>query len=199
MAITYGFPILFEDVDEYIDPVIDNLLEKNIKAIGARRFVVLGDKEVDYDPSFRLYLTTRLANPTYSPKLFGSALIINYSVTFKGLSDQLLNVVVGHERKELEEQREHLIREMSLNKTLLKDLEDTLLRELASSTGLMLDNVELIRTLEETKSKATEIAQKLVLANQTSAEVEVSRDAYSPVARCGAILFFLLAELSGMF
>lgn len=28
MAITYGFPFLFEDVDEYIDPVIDNLLEK---------------------------------------------------------------------------------------------------------------------------------------------------------------------------
>eukprot|EP00842_Homolaphlyctis_polyrhiza_P003630 jgi/Hompol1/4268/HPOL_001758-RA len=196
MAITYGFPFLFEDVDEYIDPVIDNLLEKNIRTTGSRRFIVLGDKEVDYDPNFRLYLTSRLANPTYTPKVFGSAMIINYSVTFKGLSDQLLNVVVGHERKELEEQRERLVTEMSQNKSLLKDLEDTLLRELASSTGLMLDNVELIRTLEETKSKATEIASKLVLANQTSAEVEASRDAYRPVAKCGAVLFFVLAELS---
>ncbi|RKO94122.1 dynein heavy chain and region D6 of dynein motor-domain-containing protein [Blyttiomyces helicus] len=196
MAVTYGFPFLFEDVDEYIDPVIDNLLEKNIKSVGARRFVVLGDKEVDYDPNFRLYLTSRLANPTYTPKVFGSAMVINYSVTFKGLSDQLLNVVVAHERRELEEQRERLIEEMSQNKSLLKDLEDTLLRELASSTGLMLDNVELIRTLEETKSKATEIGQKLVLANQTSAEVEASRDAYRPVAKCGAVLFFVLAELS---
>ncbi|KAI9102678.1 dynein heavy chain and region D6 of dynein motor-domain-containing protein [Phlyctochytrium arcticum] len=196
MAVTYGFPFLFEDVDEYIDPVIDNLLEKNLKVQGARKFIVLGDKEVDYDPGFRLYLTSRLPNPTYTPKMFGSAMIINYSVTFKGLSDQLLNVVVGHERKELEEQRERLISEMSQNKTLLKDLEDTLLRELASSTGLMLDNVELIRTLEETKSKATEIGQKLVLANQTSAEVEISRNAYRPAAKCGAVLFFVLAGLS---
>ncbi|TPX63919.1 hypothetical protein SpCBS45565_g06282 [Spizellomyces sp. 'palustris'] len=196
MAVTYGFPFLFEDVDEYIDPVIDNLLEKNIKVQGARRFIVLGDKEVDYDPNFRLYLTSRLPNPTYTPKMFGSAMIINYSVTFKGLSDQLLNVVVGHERKELEEQRERLIAEMSQNKSLLKDLEDTLLRELASSTGLMLDNVELIRTLEETKSKATEIGQKVVLATQTSAEVEISRDAYRPAAKCGAVLFFVLAGLS---
>ena len=31
MAIKYGFPFLFQDVDEYIDPVIDNVLEKNIK------------------------------------------------------------------------------------------------------------------------------------------------------------------------
>ena len=31
LAIKYGFPILFKDVDEYLDPVIDNVLEKNIK------------------------------------------------------------------------------------------------------------------------------------------------------------------------
>jgi dynein heavy chain len=31
LAIKYGFPVLFQDVDEYIDPVIDNVLEKNIK------------------------------------------------------------------------------------------------------------------------------------------------------------------------
>ncbi|KAG5459929.1 MAG: ATP-binding dynein motor region D5-domain-containing protein, partial [Olpidium bornovanus] len=196
MAVTYGFPFLFEDVDEYIDPVIDNILEKNIRSAGARRFIVLGDKEVDYDPNFRLYLVSKLANPTYSPKVFGSAIVINYSVTFKGLQDQLLNVVVAHERKELEEQRERLITEMSQNKSLLKDLEDTLLRELASSTGMMLDNIELIRTLESTKTKAVEIAQKLTLANQTSAEVEQSRDAYRPAAKCGAVLFFVLSELA---
>ena len=31
LAIKYGFPVLFKDVDEYLDPVIDNVLEKNIK------------------------------------------------------------------------------------------------------------------------------------------------------------------------
>ena len=31
LAIKYGFPILFKDVDEYIDPVIDNVLDKNVK------------------------------------------------------------------------------------------------------------------------------------------------------------------------
>jgi dynein heavy chain len=45
----------------------------------------------------------------------------------------------------------------SVNKKLLKDLEDSLLRELAQSQGNMLDNVELVETLEETKTKATEV------------------------------------------
>lgn len=80
------------------------------------------------------------------------------AVTLKGLEDQLLSVLVAFERRELEEQREHLIQETSENKNLLKDLEDSLLRELATSTGNMLDNVELVHTLEETKSKAMEVS-----------------------------------------
>ncbi|RKO97568.1 hypothetical protein CAUPRSCDRAFT_10766 [Caulochytrium protostelioides] len=195
LAITYGLPFLFEDVDEYIDPVIDGLLEKNIRNQGGRRFIILGDKEVDYDPNFRLYLTTRLANPQYSPKVFGSAMIINYSVTQKGLADQLLNVTVSHERKELEELREKLVNEVSENKALLKQFEDLLLRELANSTGLMLDNAELISTLEETKTKASEIANKLVLASETSKEVENSRSAYRPVAEVGSVLYFVMSSL----
>ena len=48
-----------------------------------REFVVLGDKEVDYDPSFRLYLNTKLANPKYTPNVFGKSMVINYTVTLK--------------------------------------------------------------------------------------------------------------------
>ena len=85
-------------------------------------------------------------------------LSFSFSLSLSGLEDQLLSVIVSHEKKELEEDRERLIQETSENKRLLKDLEDTLLRELASSTGNMLDNAELVQTLEETKSKASEVS-----------------------------------------
>nr|CAD7428943.1 unnamed protein product [Timema monikensis] len=156
IAIKYGFPVLFQDVDNYIDPVIENVLEKNIKTQGGRSFVILGDKEVDYDPKFRMYLTTKIANPSFNPAVYAKATVINYTVTVSGLEDQLLSVVVRNERYDLEEQRETLIAETSVNKNLLKDLEDSLLRELSTSTGNMLDNIELIKTLENTKTKATE-------------------------------------------
>uniref|UniRef100_A0A452SER6 Dynein axonemal heavy chain 10 n=1 Tax=Ursus americanus TaxID=9643 RepID=A0A452SER6_URSAM len=196
MSIKYGTPFLFHDVDEYIDPVIDNVLEKNIKVVQGRQFIILGDKEVDYDSNFRLYLNTKLANPRYTPSVFGKAMVINYTVTLKGLEDQLLSVLVAYERRELEEQREHLIQETSENKNLLKDLEDSLLRELATSTGNMLDNVELVQTLEETKSKATEVSEKLKLAEKTALDIDRLRDGYRPAARRGAILFFVLSEMA---
>lgn len=31
LAINYGYPILFEDVDDFIDPVIENLFDRDVK------------------------------------------------------------------------------------------------------------------------------------------------------------------------
>ena len=80
----------------------------------------------------------------------------------------------------------------------MKDLEDSLLRELATSQGNMLDNTELVSTLEETKSKATEVAQKLELGAKTAIEIDKMRDGYRPAARRGAILFFVLSEMASI-
>ncbi|CAH8518373.1 unnamed protein product [Schistosoma turkestanicum] len=198
LAIRYGIPFLFKDVDEYIDPVINNVLEKNIKGDQNRAYVILGDKEVNYDPNFRLYLNTKLSNPQYGPDVFSKATVINYTVTMKGLEDQLLSVIVKSERCELEEQRESLIRETSQNKRLLKDLEDSLLRELATSSGNMLDNVELVNTLEETKLKATEVTEKLEMGAKTAIDIDRLRDGYRPAAKRGAILFFVLSDMSSI-
>ena len=87
------------------------LLNPYLVGAQGREFIMLGDKEVDYDPNFRLYLNTKLANPKYTPNVFGKSMVINYTVTLKGLEDQLLSVIVKFERKELEEQRERLIQE----------------------------------------------------------------------------------------
>ncbi|XP_063540762.1 dynein axonemal heavy chain 10 [Cydia strobilella] len=198
MAIKYGMPVLFQDVNEYIDPVVDNVLEKNIKVEGGRTFVMLGSSEVDYDPHFRMYLTTKLANPQFNPAAYAKAVVINYTVTVQGLEDQLLSVVVRAERADLEEQRESLIIETSANKSLLSGLEDSLLRELATSTGNMLDNVELVNTLENTKSKAGEVMEKLTLAEATTKDIEKFRDGYRPVAKRGSILFFVLSDMAGV-
>ncbi|CAG9821168.1 unnamed protein product [Phaedon cochleariae] len=198
MAIKYGSPVLFQDVDDYIDPVAENVIQKNVKYVSGRVFVILGDKEVDWDPNFRMYMTTKFANPIFNPSAYAVAVVINYTVTLSGLEDQLLSVVVRNERPDLEEQRENLIAETSENKTLLQQLEDSLLRELATTTGNMLDNVELVATLENTKTKATEVMDKLVLAVETSKDIDKLRDGYRPVSKRGAVLFFVLSDMAGV-
>lgn len=85
---------------------------------------------------------------------------------------------MGNERADLEEQREQLILETFENKNLLQSLEDSLLVELTSSTGNMLDNTELVNTLEETKTKASEVHAKLELSAATARDIDVLRDGY---------------------
>ena len=53
LAIKFGYPFMFKDVDEYIDPVIDSVLDRNTKGSGNKQTIMLGDKEVDFDPSFK--------------------------------------------------------------------------------------------------------------------------------------------------
>ena len=102
---------------------------------GVLQLIKLGDKEVEWDDNFRLYMTSKLSNPHYGPEVGGKVSIINYGLTQQGLAEQLLAVVVAHERPDLEEARRGLVQEMSENKALLKKLEDTLLRELSNATG----------------------------------------------------------------
>lgn len=81
---------------------------------------MLGDKEVEYDWNFRLYLNTKLSNPAYGPKLFNNAAIINCTVTEEELENQLLGVIVKHEQSSLEEKKAMLIRTKRFVNALLK-------------------------------------------------------------------------------
>jgi len=109
-----------------------------------------------------------------------------------------LGNVVKNERPDLEQQSDELVMEISSNKSLLKNLEDSLLRELATSSGNILDNIELIETLEETKSKASEVLEKLSLATATAIKIDILRNQFRSAATRGAILFFVLSDMSSI-
>lgn len=169
IAINFGKPVLFEGIDEEIDPMIDPILEKNIIVQAGVKKIKLGDSDIEYNDDFRMYMTTKIANPNYPPETYGKTMIINFNVTLSGLRDQLLNEVVGFEKPELEKQRKQLVIETSQNRAALKELEDTLLSELSKETDIpLVDNVPLIETLENAKSKAVEIANALETAKITA-------------------------------
>lgn len=199
LGITFGKSILFEGVGEELDPMIDPILEKNFVKEAGVTMLPMGDQKIVYNEDFRMFLTTKIANPNYTPEVFGKTMIINFSVTMPGLRDQLLNEVVQYERPELEEARKKLVIETSQNKATLKELEDTLLSELSKDTDVpLVDNVPLIETLNTAKSKSVEIAQALEEAAVTTADIQANRDNYRGVAWRGSILFFAIAGLTSI-
>jgi len=62
-----GETVLIENIEESVDPVLDPIVGRN--TIKKGRAVKMGDKEVEYNSSFRLILHTKLANPHYKPEM----------------------------------------------------------------------------------------------------------------------------------
>jgi hypothetical protein len=49
--------------------------------LGARTLIRFGDSDVDYDPSFKFYMTSKLSNPHFLPELCIKVNVINFTVT----------------------------------------------------------------------------------------------------------------------
>ena len=195
MAISNGEPIMIENIREDIDAVLEPVLMRSIIKRGKALVIKLGDKEVDYDPKFQLYIQTKLSNPHYKPEIAAQTTLLNFMITLDGLEEQLLGLVVKKERPDLEEQKAELIEQQNGFKLKLKALEDELLYRLSSSQGDILEDIELIEGLERAKVTATEIQGKQEVAKETEKNIAEARKAYIPVAVRGALVYFLVDQL----
>jgi hypothetical protein len=100
-AIEKGAPVLIENMGERIDAVLSPVIARALIKKGSRFYVKLGEKELEFNPKFRLYLHTKLSNPHYPPEVQAEACLVNFTVTEAGLEDQMLTVTVAQERPDL--------------------------------------------------------------------------------------------------
>eukprot|EP00049_Salpingoeca_infusionum_P016632 m.342064 g.342064 ORF g.342064 m.342064 type:complete len:4133 (+) comp16119_c0_seq2:317-12715(+) len=195
-AIRIGQPVLLEEVGETLDPSLEPVLLKQTFKQGGRTLIRLGDSDIDYDKNFKFYMTSKMANPHYLPEICIKVTIINFTVTQTGLEDQLLADVVRLERPDLEEKRTKLIMQINADKAQLKSIEDEILKLLFNSEGNILDNEQLINTLNDSKVTSSGIAVRLEQAEKTEASITEAREEYRPAAVRGSVLFFVIAKMA---
>merc|ERR1719264_2207492 len=100
-AIEAGNPVMIENLDNSIDAVIQPVYARAVIKRGKNKYIKMGDKELQLNPNFNLYLHTKLQNPHYPPEIQAECALINFTVTESGLEDQLLALVVKKERPDL--------------------------------------------------------------------------------------------------
>ncbi|KAK5669543.1 hypothetical protein QVD99_003934 [Batrachochytrium dendrobatidis] len=185
-AITFGLPVLLENLKEELDPILDTILQKQTFKSGGATCIRLGDAVIEYAESFRLYMTTKLRNPHYFPETSVKVSLLNFMITPEGLEDQLLGIVVAKERPELEEEKVQLIFQSAENKKKLQEIEDQILQILSSAEGNILENETAIEVLSSSKVLSVELFDKQRVAEETECKIDETRESYRPIANHSA-------------
>jgi len=71
--------------------------------------VQIGEKAVDYNPAFRLYMATRDQFVDIPPNCSALVTSVNFTVTKSGLEGQLLSITINYEQPELEARKTKLL------------------------------------------------------------------------------------------
>lgn len=197
-GVRFGKWVLLENVGETLDASLEPLLLQQRFKQSGQEMIKIGDSVIPWNDSFKFFITTKLPNPHYPPEICVKVSLINFAITFIGLEDQLLGVVVIEEMPEMEEKKNALVVSNTKMRKELQDLEDQILFMLSNSQGNILDDELLIETLGTSKVKSQEISLKVQEAEQTELSIDTNRNLYRPVAYRGSILYFCIADLGNI-
>ena len=193
-SLRFGNPILIQDA-EHMDPVLNHVLNKEYQKTGGRVLIQLGKQEIDFSPTFKLYLSTRDPSAMFPPDVCSRTTFVNFTVTQSSLQTQSLNDVLKSERPDVDERRSNLVKMQGQFNIHLRGLEKRLLQALSESRGNILDDDVVIETLETLKKEAGEISRKMSETEGVMTEVESITSQYSTIARACSSLFSILEQL----
>lgn len=193
-SLRFGNPILIQDA-EHLDPILNHVLNKEYQKTGGRVLIQLGKQEIDFSPSFRLFLSTRDPSASFAPDVCSRTTFVNFTVTQSSLQTQSLNQVLKFERPDVDQRRTNLMKLQGEFKLHLRQLEKRLLQALNESRGNILDDDRVIDTLETLKTEAAEVSRKMLETDGVMSEVEEITKQYQIIAQACSSVFAILEQL----
>eukprot|EP01053_Blabericola_migrator_P008291 Blabericola_migrator_1__8290@NODE_42_length_17171_cov_64_374065_g38_i0_p1_GENE_NODE_42_length_17171_cov_64_374065_g38_i0NODE_42_length_17171_cov_64_374065_g38_i0_p1_ORF_typecomplete_len4774_score977_70AAA_6/PF12774_7/1_1e148AAA_6/PF12774_7/8_3e02AAA_6/PF12774_7/17DHC_N2/PF08393_13/2_5e03DHC_N2/PF08393_13/7_2e118AAA_8/PF12780_7/1_4e03AAA_8/PF12780_7/1_4e03AAA_8/PF12780_7/27AAA_8/PF12780_7/8_4e92DHC_N1/PF08385_12/1_5e89DHC_N1/PF08385_12/65DHC_N1/PF08385_12/1_8e03DHC_N1/PF08385_12/2_2e02DHC_N1/PF08 len=197
-ALRFGTALLVQDVEE-MDTILNNVLNQETHKQGGRALITVGENEVDFSPTFIIFLVTRDPTVQFTPDLASRVTLINYTTTPASLRNQCLNLVLKSERPDVDKKRRDVLKLQGEFRVKLRELEDKLLTSLSNVSGNILDDERVISTLENLKAQAEEVNKEAARADQVVEEVERTTAMYFPLADAAARLYSTLEHLSSLY
>jgi dynein heavy chain len=77
-------------------------------------------------------------------------------------------------------------------------LEDKILKLVSEASDDILNDEELILTLDQSKITSIAINERMIEAEQTAKMIDKNRESYRSVAIRGSVLYFVIADLANV-
>jgi len=193
-ALRFGNPLLIQDV-ENLDPILNSVLNQELRRTGGRVLIRIGNQDIDFSPSFTMFLSTRDPSVEFSPDICSRVTFVNFTMTRSSLQTQALDKVLKVERPEIDQKRTDLMKLQGEFRLRLRHLERSLLQALNESSGSILDDDKVIETLEVLKKEAADVTRKVEDTEVVMREVEAVTGEYLPLAQACSGIYFTLEQL----
>uniref|UniRef100_A0A5K3FEA9 Dynein heavy chain, cytoplasmic n=2 Tax=Mesocestoides corti TaxID=53468 RepID=A0A5K3FEA9_MESCO len=194
-SLRFGTPLLVQDVESY-DPILNPVLNREVRRTGGRTLITLGDQDIDLSPTFAIFLSTRDPSVEFAPDICSRVTFVNFTVTHSSLQSQCLNAVLKAERPDVDNKRSDLLKMQGEFQLRLRHLEKDLLQALNAAEGNLLDDDKIITNLETLKKEAGEVAKKVEETDAIMAEVDAVSHEYVPLSQACSGIYFTLDALN---
>lgn len=196
-ALRFGNPLLIQDV-ENLDPILNSVLNRELRRTGGRVLIRIGNQDIDFSPSFTMFLSTRDPSVEFPPDICSRVTFVNFTMTRSSLQTQALDQVLKAERPDVDQKRKDLMKLQGEFRLRLRHLERSLLQALNDSSGSILDDDKVIETLEVLKREAAEVTRKVDDTEIVMKEVEQVTAEYQPLAQACSGIYFVLEQLASI-
>ncbi|CCK69240.1 dynein heavy chain KNAG_0C01270 [Huiozyma naganishii CBS 8797] len=194
-AVKFGASVLIKD-GEFFDPIISKLITFEHKKIGGKEVVRIGNHDVDVSPGFRLFIHSRDVNSPLPLFLKTRVRLIDFSATKGNIEVQAVHTALFNENSEIQTKRDKLVKVNDEYRIRLSHLEKLLLQELNSTEGNILDNTNLVTTLENIKKESDGINAKLKESTNFMEEYMHLFDEYSILGHHCIQVYSIIEALS---
>lgn len=194
-ALRFGNPLLVQDVENY-DPILNPVLNREVRKTAGRVLISLGDQDIDLSPSFCIFLSTRDPTIEFPPDICSRVTFVNFTITKSSLQSQCLHRVLKAERPDIDEKRSNQLKLQGEYQVRLRLLEKSLLQALNDSKGRILDDDSVISTLERLKLEADDISRKVADTDRVIEEVNSVSQKYNPFSTACSSIFFTMDRLN---
>jgi len=190
-----GTYMIIEDAEQY-DPIITPTLMRRFKKSAGRVLVDVKGNEVDYSSQFKMFLITKEIDYKPTSLISSYSIILNFSITSLSLRSLCLTHVLNHKLPDIEMKRQELYNSLSQMQVKIVSLESNMLDVFSNTKCDILENNDVLKLLEQIKTEAIDIENKVSETEQTLKTITETCNKYSPVADLATDLYFCLQEMS---
>ena len=191
-----GASVLIEDIGETLDPSYNALLLKKYFIIDGKKYVKFGDRNIEIDEKFRLFLSTTLHNPDISSEFFIKTNVINFVPTQEMIEKTQVYNIFNTEFSVLNKKRKDIQQKIVSDNKLLQQSENRIIELLRTNENSILEEDAIVQTLKKTKERCNKLQKIIQKCKYDNEIIKQIIKIFTPVANRVGLIFTVSHKLS---